>query len=339
MSPRVPFKYVVNRTFYLVVVVWFAATVNFVLPRLAARDPVLEHLNELQASTGRRQAERIAEAIDTYKEWAGLNQPLWNQYVNYLGNMAQMDFGYSFSRYRPVIDIVGYALPWTLGLLGTTTLLSFALGTVMGALAGWRRSGRLLNVGVTFLMVLAVIPPFIIGLVLADALAFRLRLFPIAGMFTPGRRTDVWDIEWWLDVIYHAALPALSLLLGTAGTWAMGMRGMMVTILGSDFIAFAEAKGVKRRRLLLEYAIRNVLLPQTTLLAMSLGTLVASSTIVEVMFGYPGVGSVLEEALRAFDYNLIQGCVFFLILAIALATYIIDLIYPLLDPRISYRRI
>jgi peptide/nickel transport system permease protein len=156
-------------------------------------------------------------------------------------------------------------------------------------------------------------------------------------MFTPGRITDLLDAEWWLDVIHHATLPALSILLGTAGTWAMGMRGMMITVLGSDFITFAEAKGVKRWRLLLTYAIRNVMLPQTTLLAMSLGSLVASTTIVEVMFGYPGVGSLLEEALRAFDYNLIQGCVFFLIVAIALTTYVLDLTYPLLDPRISYR--
>ncbi|MGC9347374.1 MAG: ABC transporter permease [Anaerolineae bacterium] len=336
---RVPFKYVLKRTVYLIVVVWFAATINFILPRLASRDPVLEHLTELEASVGSgRRGEGSIDMIDMYKEWAGLNQPLWKQYTNYMNNMLHMDFGYSFSRYRPVLDIVSYALPWTLGLLGTTTLISFAFGTVMGALGGWRRSAKLLNVSVSFLMLLAVIPPFIIGLVLADVLAFRLKLFPIAGIFTPGRRTELLDMAWWLDVLHHAALPSLSILLGTAGTWAMGMRGMMITILGSDFITFAEAKGVKRWRLLLSYAIRNVLLPQTTLLAMSLGTLVASTTIVEVMFGYPGVGSVLEEALRAFDYNLIQGCVFFLILAIALTTYALDLMYPVLDPRISYRK-
>lgn len=333
---RIPFGYIVRRLLYLIVVVWFAASVNFVLPRLAARDPVLEHLNELQASVGGRRAERVAEAIDLYKSWAGLNQPLWEQYVTYLRNMARLDFGYSFSRYRPVWDVVSYALPWTVGLLGTTTVFSFALGTILGAMAAWRRSDTLLNLGVSFLMVLAVIPPFIIGLVLADVLAFRLKLFPLAGTYTPGRLANLVDVSFWLDVCYHAALPALSLLLGTAGIWAMGMRGMMITVLGSDYITFAEARGLKTRRILLGYAVRNVTLPQLTLLGMQLGGLVASTTIVEIMFGYPGVGSVLENAIRSFDYNLIQGCVFFLIAAIAVATLILDLSYPLLDPRISY---
>ncbi len=338
MTRLIPLRYFLHRTLYLVAVLWVAATLNFVLPRLAGRDPILERLTELEASIGGHRGLWVAEAIDSYREWAGLNQPLWGQYVQYLQNMLNMDFGYSFSRNRPVWDVVSYALPWTMGLLGTTTFISFALGTFAGGLSAWRRQDRLLNVSVSLLMALAVIPPFIIGLVLADTLAFRLKLFPIAGMFTPGRFVDLGDIEWWLDVLHHAAVPALALLLGTAGSWAMGMRGMMVTVLGSDFIAFAEAKGVKRLRLILSYAIRNVMLPQTTLLAMSLGSLVSSVTLVEIMFGYPGVGSILESAIRAFDYNLIQGCVFFLILSIGLATFVLDLSYPLLDPRISYRK-
>lgn len=338
MGRRVPWGYVLRRVVYLVVVIWFSATVNFVLPRIAGRDPVLEQLSRLQASVGGNRASSVAEAIDIYRDWAGLNRPLWGQYVQYLHNMLRMDFGYSISRFRPVWDIVSYALPWTLGLLGITTLLSFALGTVMGAAAAWRRSSRLLNVGVSFLMVLAVIPPFIIGLVLADVAAFRLKLFPIAGMWTPGRFIALLDVEFWLDVLHHAALPALSLLLGTAGLWAMGMRGMMVTLLGSDFLNFAQAQGLKRWRVLVGCAIRNALLPQVTSLAMALGSLVASVTIVEMMFGYPGVGSVLESAITTLDYNLIQGCIFFLIVAIALATFALDLTYPLLDPRISYTR-
>jgi peptide/nickel transport system permease protein len=336
MGRRVPLSYILRRTIYLIVVIWFAATINFVLPRIAGRDPVLEQLNQLEASTGGQRAQRVAEAIDIYKEWAGLNKPLLNQYVTYLRNMTTLNFGYSFSRYRPVWPIISYALPWTLGLLGTTTLLSFAVGSLIGAIGAWRRSSGMVNVAVSFTMVLAVIPPFIIGLVLADSLAFRLRLFPLVGLFSPGRVLNVRDIEWWLDVLHHATIPALSMVLGTAGLYAMGMRGMMITVLGSDFITFAEAKGVKRWRLLIGYAIRNVMLPQTTLLAMSLGTLVASVTMVEIMFGYPGLGSVLEGAIRSFDYNLIQGCIFFLIMAVGLATYALDLMYPLLDPRISY---
>ena len=119
----------------------------------------------------------------------------------------------------------------------------------------------------------------------------------------------------------------------------MGMRGMLVTVLGQDFITFAEAKGLRRPRLFLGYAVRNVMLPQVTALAMSLGTLVANATMVEIIFGYPGLGTVLEDAIRNFDYNLIQGCVFFLIVGIAIATFILDLTYPLLDPRIRYEKV
>ena len=196
------------------------------------------------------------------------------------------------------------------------------------------------NFFVPLLMVLSVLPPFILSLVLLDLLAFRLELFPVTGgAYTPSAVVDWGSSEFWLDVLHHAALPALSLFLVLVGTYAMGMRGMLVTVLGEDFITFADAKGVRKMRLFLNYAVRNVMLPQATTLAMSLGTVVTGATLVEAMFGYPGLGSVLEDAIRGFDYNLIQGCVFFLIVGIALTTFVLDLIYPLLDPRIRYGKV
>lgn len=336
---RIPLKYVIRRVLYLIVVVWVAATVNFVIPRLAAKDPVMEYFAELSGTGGRR-GEWLEEAVEWYKEWSGLNQPLWQQYFLYLQNMLRFDFGRSIRSFRPVLDIIGYALPWTIGLLGVTTVLGFIFGTVLGALSAWPGVGRLYNVFAPVLMVLSVLPPFILALVLLDALAFRLHLFPISGgAYTPGIVIDWRSYDFWLDVLHHAALPALSLFLVLMGTYAMGMRGMLVTVLGADFITFAEAKGLRKMHLFLRYAVRNVMLPQATSLALSLGTVVTGSTLVEAMFGYPGLGSVLEDAIRGFDYNLIQGCVFFLILGIALATFILDMIYPLLDPRIRYGKI
>ena len=336
---RIPLKYIVWRVLYLVAVIWVAATVNFLIPRLAAKDPVLEYFTEL-SRTGGRHGEWIAYMSQWYQDWAGLNRPLWQQYVHYLQNMLRLDFGRSIRSFRPVLDIIGYALPWTIGLLGVTTVLGFIFGTVLGALSAWPRAGRLYNYFAPILMVLSVLPPFILSLLLLDVLAFRLHIFPITGgAYTPGIVIDWRSFNFWLDVLRHAALPALSLFLVLLGTYAMGMRGMLVTVLGADFITFAEAKGLRKMRLFLNYAVRNVMLPQATALAMSLGTVVAGSTLVEAMFGYPGLGSVLEDAIRGFDYSLIQGCIFFLIVGIALATFVLDLIYPLLDPRIRYGKI
>ena len=334
---RIPLGYIVKRFIYLIAVIWVAATLNFILPRIVSHDPILDYLSEISASVGGNQGVEVQQTIEAYREWAGLNKPLWGQYATYLGNLLRMDFGNSLSQRRPVAEIVGWALPWTLGLLGTTTVLAFVLGTLLGALSVWPPAKRVFVFAVPALMVFSVIPPFIVALIFADVLAFRLKLFPIAGLFTPGMRLNLYDSAWWLDVFHHAALPSLSLLVTTVGLWSMGMRGMMITILGEDYIAYAEANGLKRLRLLVKYAIRNVMLPQTTALAMSLGTLVSSVTLVEIIYGYPGVGTLLENAIRNSDYNLIQGCVFFLILAIATATFVLDMTYPLLDPRIKYR--
>jgi peptide/nickel transport system permease protein len=332
---RLPLAYVLRRVLYLVAVVWVAATVNFVLPRITARDPVLEYLTEFSALEGVR-PESVPGMVAAYKEWVGFNQPLWRQYVTYLGNMLRMDFGYSFRVYRPVTDIIAQTLPWTIGLLGITTILSFAVGTVLGAIIGWPKSPRWLQVLVPFLATLSVIPPFIVALVLIYLLAFRADLFPLTGAYSPEYNWEWTNPDFWLDILHHTALPSLSMFLVTVGMWSMKMRGMVITIVGEDYLAFAEAKGLKRRHLFLNYAIRNVLLPQTTSLALSLGRLVTGMALVEVMFGYPGVGHILEDAIRASDYNVLQGVIFFLISAIALATFIIDMIYPFLDPRISY---
>ena len=139
-------------------------------------------------------------------------------------------------------------------------------------------------------------------------------------------------------MLHHSTLPALSIILASIGFWALGMRAMMVTTQGEDYMTFAEAKGLKDRTLFCRYAIRNALLPQTTALALTLGHIVSGAVLVEVVFAYPGIGTVLYHAIREFDYFLIQGIIFLIIVSIALATLILDLIYPLLDPRITYRR-
>jgi peptide/nickel transport system permease protein len=187
------------------------------------------------------------------------------------------------------------------------------------------------------LLSLNAIPFFLLGLVLVYFFAFRLGWFPLAYGYTPGTFPAFsWDFA--RDVLHHSILPALSIILVSIGGWALGMRAMIVTTHGEDFVTFADAMGLKERTIFVRYLIRNALLPQTTALALALGQLISGTVIVEVVFSYPGIGTVLYSAIIGSDYYVVQGIVFMLIVSIGVATLILDLIYPWLDPRITYQR-
>ena len=167
--------------------------------------------------------------------------------------------------------------------------------------------------------------------------AFRLPIFPLFGGYSPNITPQL-TMRFAVDVFQHSVLPALSIVLAQIGFWALGMRSMMVTIQGEDYMLQAEAKGLKTPRIFFRYAMRNAILPQITGLALSLGTIISGAILVEVVFGYPGVGTVLLNAVRGFDWFVIQGVVFMVIVTVAFSMLLIDLIYPLIDPRINYRR-
>jgi peptide/nickel transport system permease protein len=181
------------------------------------------------------------------------------------------------------------------------------------------------------------IPYFLLGLILMYLLAFQVPLLPIFGGYTAGVIPSL-SIGFILDVIAHALLPAMSIVLATTGGWALAMRGMMVTTMGEDYVSFAEAKGLKSQTIFLRYCVRNAILPQTTALALALGQILSGAVLVEVIFGYPGIGALLFQAIRENDHFLIQGIVFTVIVALGLATFVLDVMYPWLDPRISYHR-
>jgi len=186
-------------------------------------------------------------------------------------------------------------------------------------------------------LLISSLPYYLFGLLLVYIFAFKLKFFPIGGGSQYGTLPS-FTLSYILDVLHHSILPAASIVLTGLGGWALGMRGMMITTLGEDYIILAQARGLPSRRIFLCYAMRNALLPQTTGLALSAGTIVSGSLVVEAIFRYPGIGSVLFQAIASFDYFTIYGVVFFIILTIAVATLIIDLTYPLLDPRIRYQK-
>jgi peptide/nickel transport system permease protein len=330
-------SYLLRRFGVFLLIAWLAATLNFFLPRLTGQDPVRVKLLQ-QAQLGGHVQAGIDEMVKEYDRRFGLDRPLWAQYLTFLGNAARLDFNYSIANYpRTVNAMIAEALPWTVALLGTTTLVSFALGTFLGALLGWPRAPRWMRWLMPPLWALHAIPFFLLGLILIYVFAFRFPVLPMFGGYSAGAFPG-FTVAFVLDLVRHAILPALSIVLVATGGWALSMRGMMVTTQGEDYVTFAEAKGLRSATIFLRYCVRNALLPQATGLALALGQIVSGAVLVEVIFGYPGIGTVLFQAIRENDHFLIQGIVFVVILALGFATLLLDALYPLLDPRISYRK-
>ena len=329
--------YIVRRFLVFLLIIWLAASLNFFLPKLSGQDPVRTKLLA-EAALGGYVHAGIEDMVKVYQEKFGLDKPLWRQYLNYVDDVLHGNLNYSISNYpRTVASMIGEAMPWTIGLLGVTTVFSFAAGTVFGALLAWPGAPGWMRWLMPPLWALHAIPFFLLGLVLMYVFAFWVQWLPIFGGYSAGANPGLtWIFV--LDVLRHAVLPALSIVLVSVGGWALAMRGMMVTTMGEDYVVFAEAKGLRSATIFVRYCIRNAILPQTTGLALALGQILSGAVLVEVIFGYPGIGALLFQAIKENDFFLIQGIVFAVIVALGLATFALDIVYPLLDPRITYRR-
>ena len=323
----------VKRLILTVFVFFGAATLNFFLPRLTGNDPVSERIAQLGDSGDGMSAKAMQALMDSYTERFGFDQPILQQYLTYMGDMLRLDFGYSLAFFPTrVWELIAQALPWTIGLMVTTTLISFAIGSIIGALAVWKNN-KLTRIVMPTLMIFAAVPFYLVGLVLIYFIAFQLRLLPTGGGFNL-LNVPTWSWNFAFDVLYHATLPAISIILSSVGVWALSMCGMMVTIQGEDYMTFAEARGLAKRRMFFRYGMRNAMLPQITTLGLALGQVVTGAILVEIVFAYPGLGNLLLQAVRGSDYFVIYGIVMVLVLAISIVTLMLDLIYPLLDPRV-----
>jgi peptide/nickel transport system permease protein len=329
--------YVLRRIGVFFLVVIFAVSINFFIPRLRATNPIEQRMNEMAAQGGGRAGD-IRQLIAVYNEKFGLDKPLWEQYINYWRDVLRFDLGTSIALYpAQVRDEIVRAAPWTIGLLLVSTLMAFTIGTILGALLAWPGTGRLFRVFVPLLMTLSAVPFYLLGLVLVYLLALTWPVLPIAGAYTTGARLNLtWPIV--VDILRHAVLPAASIILVGIGFWALGMRAMMITIMGEDFMTMAHAKGLQGPTIFFDYAVRNALLPQVTGLAISLAGIMSGAILVEIVFSYPGIGFLLFRAISGNDYFVIQGVVLFVILTVGLSLLILDLVYPLVDPRIHFRR-
>lgn len=329
--------YVLRRFGIMLLVIFLAVSINFALPRLMPGDPIEAQLNRIMAESGGAVGD-VQALVESYRQRFGLDEPLWQQYLSFWHAALRFDFGYSLVNFpERVVDSILAGLPWTLGLLGFATAVSFLLGTWLGGLMAWPRAHRFYRIFGGGVILLSSVPYFLIGMILLYLFAVVFRIFPAGGGLPFG--VDV-GFNWQTirGIAWHAALPALSIILAELGAWAIGMRGMMISVLGEDYITLAEAKGLKKRRVFLWYGMRNAMLPQLTRLAMALGHIVSGAILVEVIFSYPGIGFRLYQAIQSQDYFVIQGIVLLLSVSLAVAMFILDLIYPLIDPRITAQR-
>ena len=327
--------YFVQRTAQLILIVFIAITINFILPRMIPGDPVESALTTKIALSGNVSVD-VQKVAEAYRAKFGLDKPLWQQYLNYLNDILHLEFGVSLVKFpETVISQIRSAMPWTIGLMIVSTIASFTVGSILGALYVWPSTPKLFHILVSPFMLLSTIPFFLLGIILLSLFATELQIFPAGGGFSPTLIRG-FNLQTVLDILHHSMLPALSIILGSLGPWALGMRAMMITILGEDYVAFAEAKGLHPRRVFLWYGMRNAMLPQVTQLALALGSVLGGTVLVEAIFSYPGIGTLLFAAIATKDYFVIQGIVLILIFALAGSLFIIDMIYPLLDPRIRY---
>lgn len=328
--------YILKRIGMWFLTIWLGTTIIFMVPRLAPGDPVAAMVGRMTAQSG--YVENSAQIIEAWRARFGLDAPLWQQYINYIMNSLRFDLGYSLANFPSRVDeMVLNALPWTLGLLFMATLLSFIIGNTIGALMAWEKTPGFLKSLLPASLTFTSIPFFMLGILLIYVFAFGLRWLPPSGAFGRGLEQG-FNLPFISSVAYHAILPAMAIVLASMGFWALGMRGMMITTAGEDYVLLAEAKGLKPSRVFWMYGVRNSILPQITALALTLGAIVGGATLVEYIFAYPGVGYLLYQGIVNADYTLIQGIVFMLIFTTATLVLILDLLYPIIDPRITFEK-
>jgi peptide/nickel transport system permease protein len=322
-------RFLLRRLGFFVLTLWVALTLNFLLPRMMPGNPAL-------AVIGQHKGGVSPQALKALDAEFGLNThtSLLTDYWRYLGNVATGNWGVSLTTQpgNSVGRIVLDAVPWTLGLVGITTVLAFILGTLIGIIAAWRRGGRLDSVLPPLFVIMTVIPYFWLGLVLILVFGVKLHWLPY---FFSYNFTLQPGFNWTFisNVLQHAILPAFTLLITTIGTWILTMRNTMITTLAEDYVRMARAKGLPGWRIMMDYAARNAILPNLTGFAMSLGFVIGGAILIEEVFNYQGLGYLLLQAVSNDDYPLMQALFLLITVAVLVAILLSDIATAILDPR------
>ncbi|WP_245632690.1 ABC transporter permease [Alicyclobacillus kakegawensis] len=320
-------KYLVRKIVFYVVALWAAITLNFALPRMMPGNPMLVLVAKFKGQIN-------PHALSSYAQLFGLDQhtSILTQYFQYIGQVFHGNLGYSFGLYpETVTQVLMQSLPWTLFLLGTSTVISFVIGTLLGIVSAWRRGSVLDSVAPTVFTLLGAFPYFWLALVALYFLAFRLRWFPIGHAYSD--TVMGWSWANLPDILYHAILPALTIVVTSIGGWLLGMRNNMITTLSEEYVKVAKAKGLANTRVMLRYAARNAILPNITSFALSLGFILSGALLTEIVFSYPGLGYELFQAVGNEDYPMMQGALLLIAIGVLVANFLADLVYVRLDPR------
>jgi peptide/nickel transport system permease protein len=330
-------KYYIPRLIQYFTVLFIGMTLVFVIPRLLPSSPVEHQLNRMTAQGQYLDPAAIEDIRETLQELYGLKGGILEQYISYWKRLFVGDLGPSFTQFpTPVIDLIKMSLPWTVGLLLVSLILSWIIGTILGGITVSFPHSKLARFIEIFAMGVRPIPYYIMALVLLILFAFLFPVFPMAGGYSVGSRVG-FNLKFILDLLRHAFLPILSMVILEVGGWFIQMRNVASNIVEEDYVVYAEASGIPKFKIVFLYIMRNAIIPQITGLALNIGFIFGGALITEIVFSYPGMGNLLYSAILAGDYNLIMGINIFSIVGVSTAMLMIDLMYPLLDPRVRYQ--
>lgn len=322
-------RYFVRRLGFYAMAAAIAVTLNFLIPRLMPGNPASALIAQMQ----QKQPLSSAQVEAIYRLFGAPGEPLWDQYVTYLGQVARFDFGISVAYYpTPVWEVISTGLPWTIGLVGLTAVLSFLIGTAAGVVSGSRVGSRFDSFVTPASMFLGSLPYFWVALLLVMAFGVQLGWLPVGGGYD-GDLMPALNPEFLGSVVTHGILPATTMVIASLGGWLVGMRNMMVTTVSEDYVLLARAKGLSKARVMFQYAARNAVLPSVAGFALTIGTVVSGQLLVEIVFAYPGVGYLLYQAVSSVDYPLMQALFLNVSLSVLAANFIADSVYGLIDPR------
>lgn len=330
-------SYLIPRLGQYVMVIFLGVTITFLIPRLSPNDPVEQQVARLMMSGSQVSPEEVIALRVALTEMYGLEGSNLQQYFAFWGRLLRGDLGPSLSTFpTPVSKLLGQAMPWTFSLLLFSVLVSWVIGNILGAFASYYHNNGAIRVVDVLSQAVRPIPYYIMALLLLAIFGYYFPVFPFSGAYPPGTRVE-FSLPFMMTVAYHSILPALSLIIIGTGGWFIGMKSLTSNIISEDYVVYAENAGLRENTILFQYVTRNALLPQITGLALQLGLIFSGALIMEVVFGYPGMGLLTLQAVLANDYTLIMGIALLSIIGVATSVLILDLIYPLFDPRVRYQ--
>lgn len=328
-------RFLIPRLVTYVLVVWISVTIVFFVPRFVPGNPVEAILGRLRSQGTTMDPVLVQKMRESLTQLFGLEGTPMDQYGSFLKRVfLTFDFGPSLSNYpTPVSTLILHALPWSLGLMLSALAISWVLGNLIGLLAGYHNKSTVSKAIETAAIVIYPIPYYIFALLLVILFAYVWPIFPFVFQVSgePG------TLQYAVSVVYNSILPLMSIVLVSLGWWIISMKALAIDTKEEDFVQYARFRGVNDNKVMVGYVARTAILPQVTVLALSIGGVFGGALITEILFGYPGIGTLIYRAILASDYNLIVGAVSLSIVAVATATLVLDIVYPFIDPRIRYK--